>query len=95
MQVKLHTDSTHLVGWNPHGGEPYVRAIQELESRLIKEERAAVWAVVALHIQARRPGFGAKVATVTQTCQDWLEGVIVVVDFLKTQDMRSIDEDLF
>lgn len=84
-----------MIGWNPHGREPYVHAIQELVSRLIEEERAAVWAVVALHIQAWRPGFGAEVAAVTQACQNRLEGVVVVVDFLQTQDMRSVGDDLF
>lgn len=94
VQAWLHTDSTHLIGWNPHGREPNVHAIQELEPRLIEEQRAAVGAVVAFHIQAWRPGFRAKVAAVTQTCQDRLEGVIVVVDFLQTQDVRSVGEDL-
>lgn len=95
VQVLLKTNSTHLIGWNPHGREPYVHAIQELESRLIEEQGAAVRTVVALHIQTWRPGFGAKNAAVTQACQNRLEGVIVVVDFLQTQDMRSVGEELF
>lgn len=94
VQVWLYSDSTHLIGWNPHGREAYAHAIQELVLRLIEEQRAAVGAVVALHIQARGPGFRTKVAAVTQACQNRLEGVIVVVDFLQTQDLRSICEDL-
>lgn len=65
-----------------------------MEARAVKEEGAAVGAVVALHVQAGRPGFGAEVAAVTQTRQNWLEGVIVVVNLLQTQDMRSVAEDL-
>lgn len=52
VQVQLHIESTHLVGGNPHGRELDVDAIQELKSRLIEEERTAIWTVVALHIQA-------------------------------------------
>lgn len=86
--------STHLIGGNLHGRQPYVDAVQDLVAHVVKEERAAVGAVVALHTQAGRPGFGAEVAAVTQTCQNWLESVIVVVNFLQTQDMRSVAKDL-
>lgn len=34
-------------------------------------------------------------AAVTQARQDWLEGVVVVIDFLQAQDVRSVGEDLF
>lgn len=86
--------STHLIGRNLHGRQPDVDAIQEVVAHVVKEERAAVGAVVALHAQAGRPGLGAEVAAVTQTGQDWPESVIVVVNFLQTQDMRSVAEDL-
>lgn len=85
---------THLVGGNPHGGEPYVHALQELEPGLIKEQRAAVGPVVALHVQTRGPRLRAEVAAVTQAYQNGLEGVIIVVDLLQTQDVRSVGEDL-
>lgn len=87
-------NSTHLIGWNPHGRESYVHTLQEFESGLIEEERAAVRPVVALHIQTRGPRFRAEVAAVTQAYQNRLEGVIIVVDLLQTQDMRSVGEDL-
>lgn len=86
--------STHLIGGNLHGREAYVDTFQEVVAHLVKEERAPVGAVVALNVQTGRPRFGAEVAAVAQTGQNWLESVVVVVNFLQTQDMRSVAEDL-
>lgn len=94
MFPSVALNSTHLIGWNPHGGELEVDAVQELKTRLVVEQRAAVGAVVALHIQAGGPGLGAEVAAVAQACEDRLEGVVVVVHFLQTQDVRAVGEDL-
>lgn len=58
------------------------------------EESTAVRAVVAGHIQAGGPGLGQEGAVVAQAGQDGLEGVVVVVHFLKTQDVRAVTEDL-
>ena len=85
---------THLVSRKHHGGESYVHAVEKLKPRLVEEQRAAVGAVVALDVQARGPGLGAEVTSVAQACQNGLEGVVIVVDFLQTQDVRSEGEDL-
>lgn len=83
-----------MVSGDHHGGESDVHAVQELEAGLIKEEGAAVGAAVALYVQARRPRFRTEVAAVAQIRQNRLEGVIVVIHFLQTHDVRSVGQNL-
>ena len=85
---------THLIGRDHHGGETNAHALEELEARLVEEERAAVGAVVALDIQTRGPGLGEEVAAVAQAAQHGQEGVVVVVHLLQAHHVRLVGEDL-
>jgi len=83
----------YLVGLQLHGGEPDVRAVDELEAFFEEKQGAAVRPVVLLHIQARRPRLREESTLIAQSAEEWLEGVKVVVDFLQAQDIRLVGKD--
>ena len=84
----------NLVGLEHHGRQPQVAGGQHLEAVAPEEESAAVGPVVVHHVQARRPGLGAKAALVAQAGEHGLEGVVVVVHLLQAQDVGLVGEDL-